>query len=111
MVHCPFIMVKRGRGRPRKVKKLDEYTLSELRDMPMGSMMKLFLGGIVGKKSVVISAVSTKSDSTHKESSKENVKKNEATDESVIADLMGMTLEKKADYLADALMGYLKKTK
>ena len=95
-------MVKRGRGRPRKVKKLDEYTLSELRDMPMGSMMKLFLGGIVGKKSVVISAVSTKSDSTHKESSKENVKKNEATDESVIADLMGMTLEKKADYLADA---------
>lgn len=75
----------------------------------MGSMMKLFLGGIVGKKSVVISPPS-KAQEPVKELPKASVKKNEITEESVIADLMGMTLEKKADYLADALMGYLKKT-
>lgn len=76
----------------------------------MGSMIKLFAKGIVGKKSVVISATSSKTESSQKESPKEIVKKNEIVEESAIADLMGMTLEKKADYLADALMGYLKKT-
>jgi hypothetical protein len=99
-------MVKRGRGRPRKIKKLEQYTISELRDMPMGPFVKLFFKDILGNRSVVISA-------TQKPTStpKEKKEKNQIVEEKVVVDLMGMSLEKKADYLADALMGYLKKAK
>ena len=90
------------RGRPRKIKKLEQYTLNELRDMPMGSMVRLFMSDLVGKRSVLVASPKKSIRPTVTDEKKEST---------VVSDLMGMTLEKKADYLADALMGYLKKGK
>jgi hypothetical protein len=103
-------MVKRGRGRPRKIKTLEQYTLSELRDMPMGSMLKLFVNDLLGKKSVVVTSsqmVPTKIQITEE---KDDKRKEKPIDNEKMAEILEMPLEKKADYLADALMGYLKKT-
>jgi hypothetical protein len=104
------------RGRPRKIKTLEQYTVSELRSMPMASMIKLFMSDIVGKKAVVASPLSS-SKQLHKEEKKGDMLSKHAltTDEKkenqLVAEMIGMPLDKKADYLADALMGYLKKTK
>lgn len=49
-------MQKRGRGRPRKIKNLEQYTLSELRDMPMGPLFRLFLKDITGRKAVAVTS-------------------------------------------------------
>ena len=103
MVTAFFVLMAK-RGRPRKIKTLEQYTISELTDMPMGSMVKLFVKNVLGKKSVVTSPQKIQH-SVKKE------KVQDSSDTSVVADLMDMTLEKKADYLADALMGYLKKAK
>ncbi len=95
------------RGRPRKIKKLEQYTVSELRDMPMGSMVRLFFGDLIGKRSVVASPP-LKPQQLQKGPQK---KKEENGENSITSQLVGMPLDKKADYLADALMGYLKKGK
>lgn len=89
-------MAKRGRGRPRKIKKLEQYTISELREMPMGPFVKLFFSDMIGKRSVVVST---------------SQKSITPVEEKAMSEMMGMPLEQKADYLADALMGYLKKAK
>jgi hypothetical protein len=119
MVTALFIMGKRGRGRPKKIKKLEQYTISELRDMPMGPFLRLFLGDLTGGKAtisestnntgVIFSTPEKKKDSKTQESHLSDTSiKMEST---ISADMMGMTLEKKADYLADALMRYLKKSR
>lgn len=101
------------RGRPKKIKKLEQYTISELREMPMGSMVKLFFGDLMGKRAVVASPIPKHAIIQRVERKRKEIKSTEspAIDPTVVAELMGMTLEKKADYLADALMGYLKKSK
>lgn len=106
MVHCPFLSMGK-RGRPRKIKTLEQYTISELRDMPVSSMVKLFMGDLLGKKTVVATPV--KKSEVHIET--KELPKEKRPEKSVLPDLMELPLEKKADDLAEALMGYLKKSK